>query len=80
MLRTRVRRTTASTGVALTITHGLGTTLDIWWWVPCSARARGGTYRPAAQVPGPQTITLVNNRQTTVTLDVFCIVYQGRLY
>jgi hypothetical protein len=82
MLRTRVQRThnPATTGVALTVTHGLGVTLDMWWIVPISGRGQGRTYRPAAILPGPQTITLTNSRETNVTVDVFCLVFQGRLY
>jgi hypothetical protein len=80
MLRTRVRRAIGPTGVAVQITHGLGTTLDMWWWVACSARGRGATYRPVATFPTATVITLVNSIQTNVTLDVFCLVFQGRLY
>ena len=79
MLRTRVRRTTASTGVALTVTHGLGVTLDAWNIVACSARAAGRTYVFPALV-GINTITIVNSLQTTCTIDVFAWAYQGRLY
>jgi hypothetical protein len=79
MLRTRVRRTTASTGVALTVTHGLGAVPDIWIVEPLSARPLGRQYI----VPGTvltNTINVVCSINTTCTLDVFVISYQGRLY
>lgn len=79
MLRTRVRRRTAATGVVLTVTHGLGTTLDAWNIVNVSNRARGRTY----VVPGTalaNTINVANSIASMVTVDVFCWVYQGRLY
>jgi hypothetical protein len=79
MLRIRVRRTTGSTGVDLTVTHGLGTTLDWWAFVPVSGRAIAPN-RPAAIMPGANVITLEDSLATTVTLDVMCIAYQGRLY
>jgi hypothetical protein len=79
MLRTRVQRTTASTGVALTVTHGLGGTLDFWALVPVSTRGIG-LYRPAATLPTNNVIYVADGLATTVTLDVMCIAYQGRLY
>lgn len=79
MLRTRVRRTTASTGVALTVTHGLGAVPDMWITEPLSARAAGRQYVVPATVL-TNTINIVCSIQTTCTIDVFCINWQGRLY
>lgn len=79
MLRTRVRRTTASTAVTLTVTHGLGAVPDQWIIEPLSDRGVGRTY----VVPGTvltNLINIVNSISTTVTVDVFCINYNGRLY
>jgi hypothetical protein len=79
MLRTRVQRRTDSTGVILTVTHGLGTTLDAWNLVDVSARGRGRTYHVNGAVTA-NTINIANSLNTNVTVDVFCWVYQGRLY
>lgn len=79
MLRTRVRRTTASTGVTLTVTHGLGAVPDIWWIEPVSDRSQGRAYVVAATVL-TNLINVVCSIQTTCTLDVFVQNYQGRLY
>jgi len=79
MLRTRVRRTTGSTGVSLTVTHGLGQVPDAWWFVHGSNRGVGFTYMPFGTAL-TNTIDVCNSNQTTVTLDVFCIFYNGRLY
>jgi hypothetical protein len=79
MLRTRVQRTTASTGVQLTVTHGLGAVPDLWSIEPVSDRGVGRTY----VAPGTaltNTIAIRNSISTTVTVDVFVINYQGRLY
>ncbi len=82
MLRTRLRRTLnpVATGTVLTVTHGLGSTLDMWWIVPCSGRGLGRTYVPAATLPTATHIRVVNSVGTTVTVDIFCLVFQGRLY
>jgi hypothetical protein len=79
MLRTRVRRTTASTGVTLTVTHGLGAVPDLWSIEPLSDRGVGRTYVVPATVL-TNLINIVNSISTTVTVDVFCINWQGRLY
>lgn len=78
MLRTRVQTRTASTGVTLSVSHGLGTTLDAWNIVELSNRGTGVTYQIGAA--GANRICVVNSAQTTVTLEVFAFVYQGRLY
>ena len=81
MLRTRIRATTASTGVNLSVSHGLGTTLDAWNVVDCSARGLGRTFVAGGIVGiGANRIVINNAVQTTVTVDVFAWVYQGRLY
>jgi len=79
MLRTRVRRRTASTGVSLSVTHALGAIPDYYKIVPCSARNVGRTHVVIGTVL-TNTIHICNSVQTTVTVDVFCWVYQGRLY
>jgi hypothetical protein len=79
MLRTRVRRTTASTGVTLTVTHGLGAVPDIWTLEPVSARSLNRTRVVPATVL-TNLINIVNSIQTTCTMDVFVWNYQGRLY
>jgi len=79
MLRTRVRRATASTGVTLTVTHSLGAVPDIWSLEPVSARS----LNRSRVVPGTvltNLINIVNSIQTTCTMDVFVWNYQGRLY
>jgi len=79
MLRTRVQTRTGSTGVILSVSHGLGTTLEAWNIVELSARGLGRTYH----VPGTAAanrICVRNSIQTTVTVEVFCFAYQGRLY
>lgn len=80
MLRTRVRRRTGSSGVVLTVTHGLGTTLDFWAIVPRSNRALAPIMAVASGAPTANVIYVADTLATTVTLDVFCIAYQGRLY
>jgi len=79
MLRARTRRATASTGVTLTVTHGLGAVPDFWSIAAVSGRNVGRAYVVPATVL-TNTIDVVNSVQTTVTLDVFTINYQGRLY
>lgn len=79
MLRARTRRTTGSTGVTLTVTHGLGAVPDLWAIEPVSARPLGRQY----VVPGTVLTNIINvvcSIETTCTLDVFTINYQGRLY
>ena len=79
MLRTRVRRTTGSTGVTLTVTHGLGAVPDMWFIEPCSDRSLGRAYAVPGQVL-TNTIDVVCSIESTCTLDVFVQNYQGRLY
>ena len=79
MLRTRVRRATGTTGATLTVTHALGAVPDFYKAVPCSARNVGRTYIPVGTVL-TNIISIHNDLQTTVTVDVFCWVWQGRLY
>jgi hypothetical protein len=79
MLRARTRRTTASTGVTLTVTHGMGQVPDFWSCAAVSNRGLGRT----AFITGRQltnTIDIVNSIQTTVTVDIFTVFYNGRLY
>jgi len=80
MLRARNRVTCnpATTGVSLTVTHGLGTTVDACWLVACSDRGLGRTY--LVNRTGANTVRVCNSVGTTVTVDVFSWVYQGRLY
>lgn len=79
MLRTRVQRTTASTGVNLSVTHALGAVPDLWTQEPVSARALGATFFVPATVL-TNMLCINNPMQTTVTTDVFVWSYQGRLY
>jgi len=79
MLRTRIRACTGSTGVVLTILHGLAGTIDAWNIVELNVRGRSWTHSP----PNTQTnqrICIANDIQTTVSVDVFCWAWQGRLY
>ena len=79
MLRRRLRRTTASTGVALTVTHGLGVIPSIYFYTPLSDRGVGRTYLPPANIL-TNTLVVVNSVQTTVTLDIFVLSFKGELY
>ena len=79
MLVRRIRRTTASTGVTLTVTHGLRDTPDAWWIAPCSDRALGRT-RVVPGSPLTNTINIVNSIATTATVDVFVMSLKGELY
>jgi hypothetical protein len=79
MLWRRVRRTTASTGVALTVTHALGVIPEVWMLEPCSDRGLGRSL----VVPGTLTATTLivrNSIGITVTLDVFVFTFKGELY
>lgn len=78
MLRARTRRTTASSSVTLSVTHGLGAVPDLWLIEPCSDVSQGLAY----VLPGT---VATNDLHVTVpisiaTLDIFTINYQGRLY
>jgi hypothetical protein len=77
MLRARVRRCTGTTGLQMSVTHGLGTTADVVWWVGRN-RWQPGTY--LVQNTGANTVHVVNSLNSNATLDVFCWVWQGRLY
>jgi len=79
MLRTRVRRCTASTGVTLTVTHGLGVVPDFWAIQQLNLRGLGCTYVLPGSI-GTTRMHIRNALQTTVSVDVFVIGYQGRLY
>jgi len=83
MLRTRVQRATGNTGVLLTVTHGLGASIEFWAICPVSNRFAGTTqsfYTPAANLPTANVLFVVHSLASVVTLDVVCIAYQGRLY
>jgi hypothetical protein len=80
MLRTVVTRTTAAvTAQRLTVTHGLGVTLDFWAITPRNARSRAPG-RPVAYYPTANVIFVCDFINTRVTLNVTCVAYQGRLY
>ena len=79
MLRIRVQRCTGSTGVTLTVTHGLGVTLDFWALAPRNTNARAAG-RPVGNYPNATHIWVADFLGSTNTLDVLCIAYQGRLY
>jgi len=79
MLRRRIRRTTASTGVTLTVTHGLRCVPEFWNLEPVSDRSLGHTYVQVNTVL-TNTITIVNSAQTTCTMDVFVMTFKGALY
>ena len=79
MLYRVVRRTTASTGVTLTVTHGMRCTPNFWNIHPVSDRSLGRT----RVVPGTaltNLINIVNSAQTTCTVDVFVFAFRGELY
>jgi len=79
MLRARTQRTTGSTGVTLTVTHGMGAVPDYWNVEPVSDRSQGRAYIvPATYLTN--TIDVVCSIESTCTLDVFTVTYQGRLY
>ena len=82
MLRTRLRRSlnNATTGVRLTVTHGLGAVPEAWWWVNRNNRGLGSTYLRAVDVPNATHMWLINSLGTHVTIDIFAIAYQARLY
>jgi len=77
MLRARIRRATGTTGLRMSVTHGLGTTADAVWWVGRNRRTPG-TYLVASA--NPNIVHVVNSLNSTATLDVFVWVWQGRLY
>jgi hypothetical protein len=79
MLRSRVQGVTGAVGVAVSIAHGLGATLDAWNVVELEAIGRGRTYVIPASV-GPVTLSVRNSIGTAISLEVFCWIYQGRLY
>jgi len=79
VLRTTVQRTTASTGVELTVTHGLAQVPDYFFAVNVSARGVRDPHFPPASVL-TNTVGVVNALQTTVTLNVSCVFWNGRLY
>jgi hypothetical protein len=79
MLRTRTLRTTGGTNINFTVTHGLGAVPEFWALECVSGRGMGRTF----VVPGTvNTISLQlrNSLMSTVTIDVFCVNYAGRLY
>ena len=79
MLRTRLRRSTGTTGLTMTVTHGLGVVPDFWAIQPLNLRGQGRTY----VLPGTIATNIMHIRnaiQSTVSVDVFVIGYQGRLY
>lgn len=79
MLWRRIRRTTASTGVNLTVTHGLGIPPDTWWIESVSDRSLGRTYvRPGTALTN--TINIACSIQTTCTVDVFVMSLRNELF
>ena len=79
MLFRRIRRTTASTGVTLTVTHALNVVPDLWFPGDVTGRGIGRTTIMAATVL-TNTLAIVNSAQTTVTVDVFVMAFKGELY
>lgn len=79
MLFRRIRRTTASTGVGLTVTHALNVVPDFWSVTGCSDRSLGRTYVLPANIL-TNTILIRNSMQTTCTIDVFVMAFKGELY
>ena len=79
MLRTRVQRTTGTTGAVLSVTHALGAVPDLWALEPVSGRSLNRTYVTPG-TPLTNMICIQNDIQTTCTMDVFVWSYQGRLY
>jgi hypothetical protein len=79
MLFRRVRRTTAATGVALTVTHALNCVPDFWNIHPVSDRSRGRT-RVVINTALTNTVTIVNSNASNATVDVFVMTFKGELY
>lgn len=78
MLRTRIQTRTLNTGVQLSVSHGLGTTIDAWNLVPLSSRGRGTLCTIGN--PGPNRLTVISSLRSCVTFEMFAFAYQGRLY
>jgi len=78
MLRARTRRTTGSSSVTLSVTHGLGAVPDLWLIEPVSDVSQGLAY----VLPGTVATNVLHLTVpiSVATLDVFTINYQGRLY
>ena len=79
MLRTVVTRMNITTGLTLTVTHGLGVTLDFWAITPRNLRSRWPG-RPVANYPTANVIFVTDFGNSRVTMNVLCVAYQGRLY
>jgi len=79
MLRSHNAVCTGSTGVTLTVTHGLAQVPDMFWAVHRNGRGVGAGYFPAANVL-TNTIDYINSLQSTVSVDIFCWFFDGRLY
>jgi len=79
MLRSSVFRSTAGTGVELTVTHALGAVPDVWW-----ISARNGIYgtyfASVATAMLTNTLHIANDRASNSSVQVFALNYQGRLY
>jgi len=79
MLRARNLVCTGSTGVNLTVTHGLGQIPDAWWFVNNIARGAGTVHLIVGSVL-TNILTIASSLQSTVSVNVFTIFYNGRLY
>jgi hypothetical protein len=90
MLLARVRRSRAAGGRSITVTHGLHTlggvgTLEFYSVVQRNALGGGAavgnqTYFDRASLALSNRIRVINTRGSQITVDVFCIFWQGRLY
>ena len=80
MLRTRVRRQFGAGVLTVTITHGLGFAPDYYHRTHISARGGCRSFFGLAELAGTNRIVLRSTVNSQATVDVFCIVYQGRLY
>jgi hypothetical protein len=77
MLRSRLTRT--NTNVTLTVTHALGAVPDFWHLESRSDRGMGQNYVMPLSVL-TNTIGVRNALRSLVSMDIWVINYQGRLY
>jgi len=78
MLRARNRGTTGSTGVALTLTHALGTIPDVVIVTVCNNEGIGPFSDPAARTAQVTNVALWGG--STCTVEVYAVALAGRLY
>lgn len=80
MLRAATVRTYNTASISFTITHNLGQIPDAYWLVHSAASpAVGHDYIPVAGVL-TNAMTIYNSQASAVTVTLFTIFYNGRLY